>query len=278
MKKSELISFFDEASSYTKFEITKKIYELTNNLDVDLIYDLHDEYQEYCFSLILKRKLEKESENQYENELRDKLKIELEKEIQNKKEIKRIERLLETLERRKIYISKYLKDNNRVFGEGDKVDEANISEIIKDLMVRKMSELPKNSRHKNNIRYNFMFWAYDDIEDEYSHLNDLVETEDADELIDLSDTTLIEKIIYLEKLGIIEFLRSQRPFNTSINSVANVFSAITGAKSTSIQPIINPLVNKDYYNKNYPLNSKKTVLAVENKLFSLGFEIKKKNS
>ena len=62
MKKSELISFFDEASSYTKFEITKKIYELTNNLDVDLIYDLDNEYQEYCFSLILKRKLEKESE------------------------------------------------------------------------------------------------------------------------------------------------------------------------------------------------------------------------
>ena len=277
MNKSELIAFFDNAKSYTSFEIRKKIYELTNNLDVDLIYDLHIEYEAYCYSLTLKKKLDNEPENQYENELRDKLKTELEKEVKNNKEVKRIERLIEVLGRRKIYISKYLNDNTRVIGQAEKVDEANIFGIIKDLMVRKMSDLPKNSRYKNNTRYDFSYWAFEDEDDEYSHHDDLANSEVDVELLDLSDTSLIEKVVYLEKLGIIEFLRGQRPFSTSANSVANVFSAITGAKPTSLQPIINPLINKDYYNKNYPLNSKKTVMSVENKLMSLGYEIKKTN-
>jgi hypothetical protein len=277
MSESKLITFFKEASSYTEFEIRKKIYELTNNLDVDLIYDLHTEYERFCFSLKLKNKLDNEPDNQYENELRDKLKIELEKEVQNIKEIKRIERLIELFNRRKIYISKYLKDNSLVIGKNAIVDEANISEIIKDLMVRKMSDLPKNSRHKNNTRYDFTNWAFEDEYDEYSHHDDLANSEVDVELLDLSDTSLIEKVVYLEKLGVIEFLRGQRPFSTSANSVANVLSAITGAKPTSLQPIINPLINKDYYNKNYPLNSKKTVISVEGKLTSLGYEIKKRS-
>lgn len=276
MSNPELISFFDDANSYSKFEIIKKIYELTNNLDLDLLYDLEDEYERYCYSLQLKRKLEKEPENQLENQLRNNLKKELEKEVQNKKEIRKFEIRLETLGKRKKYINAYLKDNKRIIGDDDEVDEANILGVLKDLVIRKMSDLPKNSRHKNNTIYNFRYSHYEDIDDDYSHHDELMGIEQSDEIIDLSDTSIVGKIIYLEKLGIIDYLRSQKPFNTSVNSIATVLSAVTGAKATSIQPMLNPLLSKDVYNKNNPLNSMKKVYSIENILLNIGFEFNKK--
>jgi hypothetical protein len=250
MTKSELIAFFDNAHNYTSFEIRKKIYELTNNLDVDLLCDLREEYRFYLSSLKLKLQLENDKELEFNKNLNS--------------------RQLDDIRIRKIYIESFLKDNKSTDGK----DEANIMDIIKDLYNRRLSDLPKNSRHKNNLYYLLNFEESEGI-DMFTVDAESIQSQN-DELVDLSDTSLIEKVIYLEKLGIIEFLRSQRPFNTSINSIANIFSAITGAKSTSVQPIVNPLINKDYYNKNNPLNSKKTVLSVENKLMSLGFEIKNK--
>ena len=276
MSNPELISFFDDANSYSKFEIIKKIYELTNNLDLDLLYDLEDEYERYYYSLQLKRKLEKEPENQLENQLRNNLKKELEKEVQNKKEIRKFEVRLETLGKRKKYINAYLKDNKRIIGDEDEVDEAGILEILKDLVLRKMSDLPKNSRHKNNTVYNYRNWAYEELDNDYLHHDELIGIEQGEEIIDLSDTSIIGKIIYLEKLGLIDYLRSQKPFNTSVNSIATVLSAVTGAKATSIQPLLNPLLGKDIDSKNNPLNSKKNVYAIENILLNIGFEFNKK--
>jgi len=95
--------------------------------------------------------------------------------------------------------------------------------------------------------------------------------------IDLSDSSHTEKIIYLHELGIIDFLRTKQPFNTSINSLATVLSAITGVKPETkhIQSMLNPIISKEAGQKNNPLNSKKTVSKVQNQLINIGFNLNK---
>lgn len=91
--------------------------------------------------------------------------------------------------------------------------------------------------------------------------------------IDLSDTTATEKIIYLQKLGVIDFLRTKQPFNTSVNSLATILSGLTGEKSGTIQSMINPILSKKVDDKNNPLNSKKAVSKVEQQLIKIGFNL-----
>jgi hypothetical protein len=93
--------------------------------------------------------------------------------------------------------------------------------------------------------------------------------------IDLSDSYATEKIIYLHELGIIDFLRTKQPFNTSINSLATVLSAITGVKPETkhIQSMLNPIISKEAGQKNNPLNSKTTVSKVQNQLINIGFNL-----
>ena len=91
------------------------------------------------------------------------------------------------------------------------------------------------------------------------------------EALDLSNLTGVEKMIYLQRLGIIDFLRNEQPFSYSTNKLATVLSAITGEKN--IQPMLNPILNKEVVQKNNPLNSVKTVSKVENQLIKLGFNL-----
>lgn len=91
------------------------------------------------------------------------------------------------------------------------------------------------------------------------------------EAIDLSDTTATEKIIYLQKLGVIDFLRDKN--NVSINGLATVLSAITGAKIETLQPMLNPIISQNAGQKNNPLNSKNTVSKVEKQLINIGFNL-----
>ena len=97
------------------------------------------------------------------------------------------------------------------------------------------------------------------------------------EAIDLSDTSNTEKIIYLQKLGVIDFLRTKQPFLSSINSLATVLSAVTGAKTETIQPMLNPMISKEAGQKNNPLNSKNTVSKVETQLINIGFNLNETN-
>ena len=91
------------------------------------------------------------------------------------------------------------------------------------------------------------------------------------EAIYLSDTTATEKIIYLQKLGVIDFLRDKN--NVSINGLATVLSATTGAKIETLQPMLNPIISQNAGQKNNPLNSKNTVSKVEKQLINIGFNL-----
>ena len=93
------------------------------------------------------------------------------------------------------------------------------------------------------------------------------------EAIDLSDTSTTEKIIYLQKLGVIDFLKNKQPFLSSTNSLATVLSAVTGAKAGTIQSMINPILSKKVDDSNNPLNSKKAVERVEKQLINIGFNL-----
>ena len=93
-------------------------------------------------------------------------------------------------------------------------------------------------------------------------------------LIDLSETSAVQKIIYLQKLGILDFLRDQTKKGISINKLATVLSAITGEKAQTIQPMINPINNKSVNQRNNPfVSNKKQVEIITNKLIDYGFDV-----
>jgi hypothetical protein len=92
------------------------------------------------------------------------------------------------------------------------------------------------------------------------------------EIVDFSDSKATEKIIMLEKLGLIDFLRTKEPFNISTNKLATAISGITGINTSTVQSYINPMISKNTNQKNNPLNSTKTVGKVDQKLISIGFK------
>lgn len=252
MTNSKLILFFKEESSFTQFERIRYIYDITNNLDLDLLFDLKSEYTMYLLALKTKTQIQIE-ENSIE--------IDYDKFKSSKSNIYQ-------------YIAAHLQDYNAPSLEFVKENMLAFLEQLDDLIKRKLSDLPKNSRHKNNLSYQQHVEDWPKELDSYAHIGgDELENIKINELVDLSDSSLVEKIIYLEKLGVIEFLRSQNPFNTSVNRIANVFSAITGSKSTSIQPLLNALLN-DVNNSKNPLLSTKNVKAVEANLMKIGFVLK----
>jgi hypothetical protein len=93
------------------------------------------------------------------------------------------------------------------------------------------------------------------------------------EAIDLSDTKAIDKILYLHKLGVIDFLYTKKPFNTSTTKLASILSAITGEKPGTLQPMLNPMRSKGVDNSNNPLNSKTAVNRVESRLITIDFNL-----
>lgn len=260
---SELISFFNVVNNITSFERKRKIYDLTNNLDIDLLFDLKKEYHNYYFGKITEVK---QSNNL---NLKD---VDLESKLDRNADLnKNIDAFLDDNEYSKIQ---------------DIVDEtAEFMEDLNELIKRKIKSTSSKPRIKTDLQYQ-MFIENEFLEEDYHHNEDFNDeifgvekvgaVQSQEELIDLSDTSIIGKIIYLEKLGIIDYLRNQKPFNTSVNSIATVLSAVTGAKATSIQPLLNPLLGKDVINKNNPLNSKKKVNSIENILLNIGFEFNKK--
>lgn len=96
------------------------------------------------------------------------------------------------------------------------------------------------------------------------------------EPLDLSGTSAVAKIIYLNELGIIDFLRAKPEFMGSTNLMATFLSAFTDEKATTLQTSINKLINDDTADKNHPYKTKDTVNKVRQTL--LDKNIKPKTS
>lgn len=86
------------------------------------------------------------------------------------------------------------------------------------------------------------------------------------ELLDLSETSAVKKIIYLNELGIIDFLKSKPEFIGSTNLMATFLSAITGVKTSTLQPSLNKLISEDIDDQRHPYRTQSTVNEVRQTL------------
>ncbi len=136
------------------------------------------------------------------------------------------------------------------------------SQFIKSEEIKSEVDYLGNTQHA-------IFFLYRKLADVFTFTN--LEDEEDINLFNTNSSKGTEKIIMLEKLGIIDLLKNQEPFNTSINSLAKAISLITGEKLTTIQSYINPIISDGVNQKNNPLNSQKTVDKVTRKLISIGY-------
>ena len=107
----------------------------------------------------------------------------------------------------------------------------------------------------------------------YQNKIKLIQLLEKEEIIDLSIEKNTEKIILLHQLGIIEFLNNKEPFNTSVNKLAIIISAITGIKPTTTQSYLNPMLNENTDQKSNPLNTTKSVEKIKQKLLSINYNL-----
>jgi len=108
-----------------------------------------------------------------------------------------------------------------------------------------------------------------DIYDIFNQYIKALETSsDSPELIDYSDNTFAERIVFLKVLGIIDFLRDNQKFNISNNRLGQLISTFTGIPNTTAQSYLNPIISKRVSQKNNPLkeSSKKMVLEKLNQM------------
>jgi hypothetical protein len=165
---------------------------------------------------------------------------------------------------------KRLEDYQRKYFDYSKLNFYRFEQKNKNCFYELENSMLLNKRTKkilNNFKENKRnFW--NEIASKERNKNEIILID-----FDLSDTTATEKIIYLHKLGVIDFLRKQQPFQSSINSLATVLSAVTGAKSGTIQPMLNAMLGKNVEQKNNPLNSQKPVNKVIKQLNQIGFNL-----
>ena len=92
-------------------------------------------------------------------------------------------------------------------------------------------------------------------------------------LIDYSNSKLTEKIIALNELGVLDFLREKEPFNMTTFKLAEYLSLCLGEKAISIYPCINPIFNKTVKQKNNPYETVATVKKTKKNLIQIGVKI-----
>lgn len=89
------------------------------------------------------------------------------------------------------------------------------------------------------------------------------------EITDYSDTNAKEKVIFLNELGILNFLWEKHPY-LSNNKIAEVLSAITGVKATTIQSYTNPIYSgSNVAQDKNPMEDEKLVTVVKKKLLEM---------
>lgn len=244
MTESELNDFFENFEYELQFIRTKKIYELTNNLDLHLLKVLRGEFRRH----FLKKALQ------------------IVKDVDTGIVIEDDSKYHVGTNFIQLYNSER---NDKISVTNDDLDNIiaslsekafDLAEIIYEGMADFIYEIDELIRYKTNQTK-----SYDSTHNEKN-------TENEDKLIDYSESNHTSKIIFLEKLGVIEYLRKKAPFNNSTNSLANALSGVTGVNPTTIQPMLNAMISRGTSDKNNPLKSTKTVNVVLNKLSNIGYK------
>jgi len=87
--------------------------------------------------------------------------------------------------------------------------------------------------------------------------------------IDLIDTTGVEKIILLEKLGVLDFIKTKYPY-LAVNNLASLISGFSGMNQRTVQSYLNPMYSDNAQQNNNPLNSVAKVKKIEAILKKIG--------
>lgn len=148
------------------------------------------------------------------------------------------------------------------------------SKLIEQIEVSLRRQREYLEQKSENLGYN-LYKSKDRWGDDNYQYSKVVQIKLEDDLIDLSDINTSEKVIYLEELGILDYLRNQSQYGISNNQLASLLSAITGDKPVTLQSYINPINNISVEQKNNPFNNTQNVLKAKTKLANFGFNLKK---
>lgn len=148
------------------------------------------------------------------------------------------------------------------------------SDLVEQIEVSLRRQREYLEQKSENLGYN-LYKSKDRWSDTEYKYSKVIETKVGEGLIDLSDTKTSEKVIYLEELGLLDYIRAQSRHGISTNQLASLLSAITGDKPETLQSYINPINNPSVSQKNNPFNNSKNVLKANIKLSDLGFNLKK---
>ncbi len=107
-------------------------------------------------------------------------------------------------------------------------------------------------------------------EEEYS---ELVVTKDSKNQLDYSNTNGVQRVLFLYKLGVFDFLRTKEPFVNSTNKLSIALSGVTGIKSSTLQKYLNPMCG-GVGKKNY-LEDEKALNDIHQKLIDIDFKPEK---
>lgn len=155
-----------------------------------------------------------------------------------------------------IFLHEYIKPV--IENQKTELEQKGIFDLDKHLIKGKLS-----SYHKI---ISFLESKKSELEDHLAITTQQLKTE----LLDLSDTSAVEKIIYLNELGIIDFLRSKAKIGISNGGLASVISAITGIKQGTIKPSLNRLDKNDIDDNKHPYFKTENVTKIKKRIEDLG--------
>jgi len=178
------------------------------------------------------------------------------------------------------YADNYEKRLNKHAVSNDEISEKIESLFIEHEInsINRNLERPIMKYFSSNLRNKITIADKKKINYLKTKLNLFESIESQDEFnLDLSYTSATDKVIYLDQLGILDFLRAKSPFNMSINQLATVLSAITGEKTGTLQSMLNPIFSTETNQKNNPLTKFKNLAKIKGALNNIGFESQKTN-
>ena len=79
------------------------------------------------------------------------------------------------------------------------------------------------------------------------------------------------KILFLNELGIIDFLAQKTPFITNTNALCKALGHAVGERQDTLYRVINPFLKNDEDNTRHPYNNDTNVEYVKNTLNDIGF-------
>lgn len=142
--------------------------------------------------------------------------------------------------------------------------EANIEKQISYSLKKRFEYLKQRAAENNLILTYNAFDGYN-----LETIKKPLEPTKEDVLIDYSNSTPPQKIIALNELGIIKYLRQTEPFKGNITSLGQVISLFTGLNAANVRSSITPMLNEYNVQRNNPYKNDKNVKQIRKKLIEI---------